>query len=288
MSEKQSSGGKTKKNWILIAALVAIAIGAYNSWFSEAAHIRKGDELQKQDKNVEAIKTYDGESQRPSVTTNDPYLSRGVTYNSRQDYSKALADYAQVIMKGKVRIKEVEEKSAKLEYKFQELLGLKSKDKDLAEPRQEIYRAYVSRGDIYKEQGDWANAIENYTKAIELNDILSLRNNYVGDGVELGKIYDCRGECYSSRGDYAKAVSDFTKALEMLPDGRFFDTDKHDCYLSRGYAYHDLGDTEKAAADFVAWARGHGSTTTTEETATETALQLRASSSLIPRYVRRT
>lgn len=206
---------------------------------------------------TKAMQVYDGMIHHTTSNSHlsDPHLIRGKAYEHLNNYSQAVADYAQVIKNGKIRIKQIEAESAKLSSKVQELIwGGKSKDDALEWVNKDMYAAYKLLGNVYKRNGDWANAIENYTNAIEVNEILASME-YNTAAWDLWKLYACRGECYNGQGDYAKAVSDFTKAIESFPNGKsdnlFLQHDRTWCFLSRGFAYQDWGNPEKATADFA-------------------------------------
>ena len=91
-------------------------------------------------------------------------------------------------------------------------------------------RAYYGRGYIYHKQKDMVSAIENYTKAIEL--------------APTPAAYYNRGNCYDDQGVVARAVADYTKAIELSPKNARY-------YNNRGIAHRKLGNTEQAVADYT-------------------------------------
>lgn len=89
--------------------------------------------------------------------------------------------------------------------------------------------AYNNRGILYSDSGDLQKALEDYNKAIELNP------NYA-------YAYNNRGIVYKDLKDYKKALEDYDKAIEL-------DADYANAYNNRGILYRDLGELEKALED---------------------------------------
>lgn len=88
---------------------------------------------------------------------------------------------------------------------------------------------YVSNGTKYFDQEKWTEAIEEYTKALELdpNNIHALTN---------------RGSAYTHLGKYNEAIADLTKASEIDP-GNIFP------YYNRSIAYLYMNQYDNAIAD---------------------------------------
>jgi tetratricopeptide (TPR) repeat protein len=89
--------------------------------------------------------------------------------------------------------------------------------------------AYYNRGNAYADKRDYDQAIQDFTKAIELNP----RN---------GVVYYNRGVAYGEKGQDDQAIQDFTKAIELNP--RFAEA-----YYSRGSAYGEKGQHDQAIRD---------------------------------------
>jgi tetratricopeptide (TPR) repeat protein/ABC-type oligopeptide transport system ATPase subunit len=89
---------------------------------------------------------------------------------------------------------------------------------------------YFHRGKVYSNLGKSDQAIENYSKAIEVDQI------YVN-------AYNNRGVEYSKLGQSDKAVSDYCKAIELNPN-------HFQAQYNRGIAYSDLGLNDKAIDDY--------------------------------------
>ena len=93
---------------------------------------------------------------------------------------------------------------------------------------------YYFRGFTYYNQGNHDYAIKDFTKAIELNP----------DDAET---YHFRGFIHYSNGEYDQAIEDFTKAIELNPDYA-------EAYLVRRAAYDSQGEYDHAIKDFHATA----------------------------------
>lgn len=107
---------------------------------------------------------------------------------------------------------------------------------------QEFVKKYYNRGIAYSEKGEVERAIEDYTKAIELNP-------------KFAEAYYQRGIAYRIKGDYKLAIADYTKAIDLKPDDA-------DAYYRRSRAWVHIGEPEEAKSD-MAIASNIGINTTT-------------------------
>ncbi|MDE2740002.1 MAG: tetratricopeptide repeat protein [Gemmatimonadota bacterium] len=89
---------------------------------------------------------------------------------------------------------------------------------------------YISRGVEAGQRGQYSDAIENFTKAIELKP-------------DYAKAYYARGLTYSSQGEHEQAIQDATKTIELKPDDA-------EAYYTRGLIYNNQGELEQAIQDF--------------------------------------
>jgi tetratricopeptide (TPR) repeat protein len=89
--------------------------------------------------------------------------------------------------------------------------------------------AYYNRGNANSRQGHYDLAINNYTKAIELDP------NYID-------AYLNRGNAYFEKGRIRLAIADFDQAIELSP--RYASA-----YNNRGMAYYSQGVKNQAIAD---------------------------------------
>ena len=90
--------------------------------------------------------------------------------------------------------------------------------------------AYITRGIAYGELGNYRQAIENFKKAIELNP-------------ELTEAYYNRGLAYGSLGNHRQAIEDYSKAIELNPKDE-------GTYNNRGATYGSLGNYRQAIEDY--------------------------------------
>ena len=89
--------------------------------------------------------------------------------------------------------------------------------------------ALYNRGTTNAKKGNLAQAIEDFTKAIEIkpDDIMAYNN---------------RGSAYAQQGDYIQAISDFTKAIGINSNDPV-------AYHNRAVAYYCLKQYDRAWGD---------------------------------------
>ena len=92
------------------------------------------------------------------------------------------------------------------------------------------FEEHRRRGIEAAQRGDQQQAIEHYTKAIELQP-------------EDSYTYRRRGYAHHREGEYDLAIQDFDKSLELDPDNAL-------TYRRRGYAHHRKGAFDRAIQDF--------------------------------------
>jgi tetratricopeptide (TPR) repeat protein len=91
-------------------------------------------------------------------------------------------------------------------------------------------RALVVRGNAYRKKGEVDRAVADYTKAIRLDR-------------KYAVAYDNRGIAYYAEGDHNRAIADYTNAIRFgAIAGR---------YYNRGLAYEAKGDHDRAIADYT-------------------------------------
>ena len=93
----------------------------------------------------------------------------------------------------------------------------------------ELAEAHYIRGLAFSNQDEYEHAIQDYTKAIELNP-------------EFAEAWYFRGSAYSIQGEYEHAIEDLTKAIELEPDDAGI-------YILRGSAYYNQGEYELVIED---------------------------------------
>ena len=122
----------------------------------------------------------------------------------------------------------IEYQGAKIELSRQKEKYEKPKD-----PKLDL--AHTKQGIAYSKKGQYAEAIEEYNKALEVNPNCALA-------------YYNRSVAYTSMRQYDRAVSDCTKALQLSP--------RHaSSYYSRGVSYWHLGSRKEAIKDLQAAAK---------------------------------
>ncbi|MEA2778862.1 MAG: hypothetical protein QOK29_406 [Rhodospirillaceae bacterium] len=92
--------------------------------------------------------------------------------------------------------------------------------------------AYLNRGSIYADKGQYEKAIADYGAALEQEPSLV-------DG------YLARGRVYEETGRSGKAIDDYGAAIRLTPENV-------EAYDSRGRAYFGVGRLDKSLADFDA------------------------------------
>ena len=127
-------------------------------------------------------------------------------------------------------------------------------------------KEFLNRGDIYYAQGEYHKAIEEYTKAIELEPDYAEAYRYRGNAwarlgefgraikdyrkaayLESAEAYYNGGNALANKGEYDKAIQSYTRAIEFKPDYA-------EAYYNRGSAWYHLGEYDRALKDFgKAW-----------------------------------
>ena len=201
---------------------------------------------------AEAIEDY---SQALKLNPKDVF-----TYGSRADIKRQLGDYTGAIEDYNQAIKNL--KDGSFTYQTYTEHGLRTTT--ITPDDSFICSIYNDRGWMKRKQGDHIGAMEDYTRAIELNpNHTSGYKNRAGLKHELGDYtgavddynqviklkpddavaYNHRGKSKSELGDHADAIADYDKAIELNP--------KYDvAYHNRGLAKEALGQHQAAQSDF--------------------------------------
>ncbi|MFA6562747.1 MAG: tetratricopeptide repeat protein [Verrucomicrobiia bacterium] len=91
--------------------------------------------------------------------------------------------------------------------------------------------AYDNRGVTYAKSGLFTQAISDFNKAIDLNP-------------QFANAYNNRGNAYGNLGQHAQAISDCNKAIEIVPK-------LAEAYITRGLGYFFLRKPEEAKKDLL-------------------------------------
>lgn len=145
------------------------------------------------------------------------YFNRSCSYYEEHDYHNALADCKQAI-----QLNSHETVYYHLRALIYDALGERpraTEDKrhvradytQLIKADPTNGQAYHKRGMIYHHSGAYAKAVEDFTKAIELE-------------YNLESVYESRAGSYLAMGDYDHAIADYTTVLDLNPerDGAYF------------------------------------------------------------------
>jgi tetratricopeptide (TPR) repeat protein/RsiW-degrading membrane proteinase PrsW (M82 family) len=209
------------------------------------------------------------------------YYMRGQAYFKRKLYREAVRDFNKAIklnpnydeaLKAKKEVEKLlkSEEGSRTKEEKKEIKKLEERVSADSNPNNADF--YYHRGRAYFERGLYNEAIEDFTKAIELKPDEAYfyywrgrayyekrdHNEAVQDFTKAIKLkpdeadfyYWCGGAYYESgmayfeKGLYNEAIECFTKAIELKPDMAYF-------YYWRGRAYYEKGDYGKAIEDFT-------------------------------------
>lgn len=215
------------------------------------AYYRNGEEtwekaLKEYDKALESedwIREKVGDSGLSGV-----YASRGRTYMALMETDKSIADYGISLELKPDDCSNLGHQGSNYVIKgdFKKAVETYSKSIDMIESGLSDYPwgaySYAGRGKAYFEMGEYDKAISDYH--IVLYD-------YGPEGYwerydafkQLGMLYEIAGNEEKAKAEFTNAVEAYTEALE--------DNGSPQMYNDRGYCYMQIGDFEKAEADFL-------------------------------------
>ncbi len=171
---------------------------------------------------------YSAKAMQTNVETEPQYFERGVARYMLQDYTGALADFNEVIIRnpkngeaylyrGRCKKELKDTKSAIAD--FEKALKLN--------PESPNY--YLQKGFSKGQSKDFTGALESFDKAIELKP--SLPEAYLG-----------RGDSKAQMGNYSAAIADYDAAIGL-------DKNNADAFLKRAYAKFKLKDFSSSMSD---------------------------------------
>ena len=197
---------------------------------------------------VEIGKAMYGDAIRPSLMEEHlkkRYEKRVERYNQRWDELNKKPEIQEVLQEmNKAELHEEEQREKEKTLTFWDYIrrGNRAYDEGRLQDAMDEYSkaieiypenagAYYNRGYIYNDLGQHEKAIEDYDKAIELEP-------------NLVKAYNNRGYVYNDLGQYEKAIKDYDKAIELEPS-------EAKVYNNRGNVYKNLVQHEKAIEDYT-------------------------------------
>ncbi|MDD5493929.1 MAG: tetratricopeptide repeat protein [Dehalococcoidia bacterium] len=229
-------------------------------------HNKQGVELLNQGKYKEAIAEFtQAIALQPEIS--DLYFNRGLANDRYGDIDAAIRDYTSAIQKAAGSNRQPDYKLyyvrgydyvAKKEYGPAQADLLKA-----IELNPQYASSYEQLGIVFSSSEQYDKAIENYSRAIELQPKAT---TYFSRGVtyyfnkqddeavkdfttciemdpKFAAPYYSRGAIYSIKGENTKALADLNKALELDPNYSW-------AYLTRGQVNAALGNKTEAVADF--------------------------------------
>ena len=190
------------------------------------------------------------------------YSNRGVAYNNKGEYNRAIADLTRAIElnpdyaepyhnRGNIYRERGEFDQAIKDYR--EAIKLKP----------DYVEAYHNSGTVYLSRGNFDKAVKDFSKAIKLKPdcgsaynnrgVAHFNKNDVEDAIKDWNVavklkpddaatYNNRGIAYGMKGEYDRAIEDFSKAIEL-------NQEHAEAYCNRGNAYSSKGDFDNAIRD---------------------------------------
>jgi tetratricopeptide (TPR) repeat protein len=147
---------------------------------------------------------------------------------ARRKEAKAKAEAERKAAEELAEKKRQEEKVRRKEAKVKAAVERKAAE-ELEEKQMQEANAYINSGHGYYKNGCYDQAIEEYTKAVEL--------------YPAPVNYTIRADAYYAKGDYESAIADYTRVIDMNPNVKYFN--------SRGDAYFAKEDYANALADYI-------------------------------------
>lgn len=166
----------------------------------------------------------------------DAYFQRAEIYDLFEDYEKALADYNKAL--------EFEQNENYYFGRGRIYAKLKQYEKALVDYTKAIRNAEFEHPELYNERGWTYIKLENVKRSIfDFNKAVE-----VAPGDSTG--YNGRAWALFYMKKYYKAIDDFNKAIELDFKDKNPDFEVGIAYQGRGRVYEELGEQEKARADF--------------------------------------
>ena len=219
-------------------------------------YLKQGNEFFKKGDFDKAIVHYT-EAIRFNRDYASAYFNRSKAYEKKGDYEKAKEDYDQAIYLNPEFGREDSNNRGKKEHES-ELQRGKGRDPLTSE--------HFMRGNNYLEEDNYEQAIEEFSKVIDMYPDFDLAYSARGDAYHMKGEYDKaiadhnkvidlnpnsasgymgRGGAYLGKKDFDKALKELNKALQVEPDNT-------PAKITRAHVYIDIGDNKRAIAEFEA------------------------------------
>lgn len=204
-----------------------------------------------------------------ALTPNDAslYSKRGEAYMNKFEYQQAVKDLTQAISLAPTNGFYYHQRHMAYYFLHKYELALHDISKAIelkkSSPALDIYKQLFSdRGLIYIDMGQYDKAFEDYKKATKIDpkhwlsypsslrvsrdrfsDCFKFFNKMISLRPKDADVYAARSDFYEELKQYDKAIIDVTKAIELDPNNYWFS-------YGRGLLYFNMGDLQKAKADF--------------------------------------
>jgi protein O-mannosyl-transferase len=135
------------------------------------------------------------------------YMKRAEAYEKAKEVEKAYLDYksAYALQPGDPKL--LSELALKSEALGKDQDALKLYDELIRLQESPVY--FYNRGNSYKKQGIWKQAIQDYSAALKLDP-------------QLAEAWNNRGVCYIMSSDTLSAYRDFTEATRLVPNNQMY------------------------------------------------------------------
>jgi len=165
----------------------------------------------------------------------EEYIRKGLSYDDAQQYKKAISEYTKAIRlapKDSVSAEAYFNRGCSYVYLGKQTKAIVDYTKAIKLNSTPNAGYYFCRGALYYDKRNYAQALKDFDKIIEL----------VPES-EAGDAYYYRGSIFHKQNNYYEATDNFDKAIEIDPNNA-------DAYNDRGTVYYDVGNFDLAQSDW--------------------------------------